>query len=443
VCGNGVLEPGQACDDGNTTPGDGCSATCTVETGFTCTGAPSACAAVCGDGIKAATEACDDGNTVNGDCCSSTCQIEAGCEVEPNNACGQTNAVVLSGSPATGAVSGVIKPLVDSDYYAFTLASRSSVRIETFVGGAGQCTAATNSADTEMELRDTNCTTVLGSDDDDGPGLCSLIDPTVAADAFARALAPGTYYVRVFEHGNDALVNLYQLLVTVVSTCGNGVVEPTEACDDGNTADGDGCSSKCALDGGWACYSEPSICFPPEIVCNDGLDNNNANGVDAADPSCFVPSYFPACAAGQTLRIYPAGGLPLAIPDNNATGITSSITVTDGGTIQRAAILFDITHGWDTDVDMFLTPPGGTLMDINTDNGGSGVNFTNTVLDTTCATNVTAGTAPFSNCYKPETPFTTLNGTSANGTWSLKVADDASAITGTLNRWSLVLCTTP
>jgi cysteine-rich repeat protein len=28
VCGNGVLETGESCDDGNTTPGDGCSPTC-------------------------------------------------------------------------------------------------------------------------------------------------------------------------------------------------------------------------------------------------------------------------------------------------------------------------------------------------------------------------------------------------------------------------------
>ncbi|HZO13000.1 MAG TPA: lamin tail domain-containing protein [Polyangiaceae bacterium] len=31
VCGNGSVESGEACDDGNTAPGDGCSAACTVE----------------------------------------------------------------------------------------------------------------------------------------------------------------------------------------------------------------------------------------------------------------------------------------------------------------------------------------------------------------------------------------------------------------------------
>ncbi len=31
VCGNGSLEAGEQCDDGNTTSGDGCSATCRIE----------------------------------------------------------------------------------------------------------------------------------------------------------------------------------------------------------------------------------------------------------------------------------------------------------------------------------------------------------------------------------------------------------------------------
>src|SRR5262249_22199241 len=31
VCGNGLLEPGEQCDDGNTVDGDGCSAACVFE----------------------------------------------------------------------------------------------------------------------------------------------------------------------------------------------------------------------------------------------------------------------------------------------------------------------------------------------------------------------------------------------------------------------------
>lgn len=49
-CGNGLLGFGEACDDSNTTAGDGCSATCAVEPGYTCMGTmPTVCTPVCTD----------------------------------------------------------------------------------------------------------------------------------------------------------------------------------------------------------------------------------------------------------------------------------------------------------------------------------------------------------------------------------------------------------
>lgn len=57
MCGNGMLEPPEDCDDGNQTPGDGCEPNCTVT--------PSEC----GDGVKEGAEECDDGNDVNTDDC--------------------------------------------------------------------------------------------------------------------------------------------------------------------------------------------------------------------------------------------------------------------------------------------------------------------------------------------------------------------------------------
>src|SRR5207244_11859901 len=47
-CGNGVVDPGEQCDDGNTVSGDGCSASCRLE--------------ACGNGILDPGEQCDDGD---------------------------------------------------------------------------------------------------------------------------------------------------------------------------------------------------------------------------------------------------------------------------------------------------------------------------------------------------------------------------------------------
>ncbi len=66
VCGNGTVESGETCDDGNTVAGDGCDASCQTETA----------GPVCGDGTIDAGETCDDGNTVSGDGCDANCQTE-------------------------------------------------------------------------------------------------------------------------------------------------------------------------------------------------------------------------------------------------------------------------------------------------------------------------------------------------------------------------------
>ena len=76
VCGDGVVDTGETCDDGALVAGDGCDATCHVEEGFDCTGAPSVCTAICGDGLIRGAETCDDGNTTGGDGCSEACQVE-------------------------------------------------------------------------------------------------------------------------------------------------------------------------------------------------------------------------------------------------------------------------------------------------------------------------------------------------------------------------------
>mgnify|MGYP001570749475 CR=1 FL=1 len=59
VCGDGLVRATERCDDGNVAPGDGCSATCSVESGFSCTGEPSTCGP-CVTGDADSDLVCDD-----------------------------------------------------------------------------------------------------------------------------------------------------------------------------------------------------------------------------------------------------------------------------------------------------------------------------------------------------------------------------------------------
>lgn len=80
VCGDGVIEDVEECDDGNTTSGDGCSALCHLETGWVCLAPNTPCQlTVCGDGIVQGTEPCDDGNLLIGDGCTPFCEVEPSC----------------------------------------------------------------------------------------------------------------------------------------------------------------------------------------------------------------------------------------------------------------------------------------------------------------------------------------------------------------------------
>jgi cysteine-rich repeat protein len=61
-CGNGRVEAGEECDDGNRSDTDACLSTCKWAT--------------CGDGhVRAGVEDCDDGNLIEGDGCTSKCLL--------------------------------------------------------------------------------------------------------------------------------------------------------------------------------------------------------------------------------------------------------------------------------------------------------------------------------------------------------------------------------
>ncbi len=77
-----------------------------------------------------------------------------------------------------------------------------------------------------------------------------------------------------------ALSELSDGIAGDVAVCGNGILQPGEFCDDGNTTDGDCCSSTCTIEAG---TTEGPM---GDATCTDLVDNDCDTLVDAADPDC-------------------------------------------------------------------------------------------------------------------------------------------------------------
>ncbi|NMB99899.1 MAG: hypothetical protein GYA35_06435, partial [Thermoanaerobaculaceae bacterium] len=140
---------------------------------------------------------------------------------------------------------------------------------------------------------------------------------------------------------------------------------------------------------------------------------------------------------GGGINDYVYSGAAVPVPDNDSTGVDVPINVSDSGTITDVNVTINITHTWDADLDIYLVHPDGTVVELSTDNGSSGDNYTNTTFDDSAPTPITSGSAPFTGTYRPEGSLAALNGKDLNGVWNLRVKDDTSGDTGTVQNYSL------
>ena len=262
ICGNGLVEAGESCDDANAVNGDGCSATCVLQAGWYCTGSPGVCTTACGDGIVAGGEQCDDGNANNGDGCSSSCQSE-GC---------------LTASQCPG---------VDTDCQTRTCTSGacgfSFTANGTMVGSQlpGDCKRIVcDGAGGTMNVPDN-----ADLPADDGNQCTSEV--CISGNPAYQNLPAGAACTQ--NGGNECDGNGACIAAAV---CGNGLVQGSEQCDDFNAVNGDGCSATCAIEPGFQCFGSPSVCT---TVCGDGIaagveqcDDFNATNGDGCSATCNV-----------------------------------------------------------------------------------------------------------------------------------------------------------
>ncbi len=209
VCGNGVAEPGEDCDGSDlrgrscTDLGLGsgrlrCNSDCRFDT--------SQCA-TCGDGHLDSGEECDDGNMADGDGCNAACQVEDyfACEGEPSRC---TCRVMVHATLSQGTVDGKTWSTAYTDVRsglekaASLLASLSVPRCQVWVaqgtyqvadaGGnglilfdkvdlfGGFCETEETLADRDL---DAGCDTTLSGDDGNGGSVPHVLTASGTGDA--------------------------------------------------------------------------------------------------------------------------------------------------------------------------------------------------------------------------------------------------------------------
>jgi subtilisin-like proprotein convertase family protein len=157
--------------------------------------------------------------------------------------------------------------------------------------------------------------------------------------------------------------------------------------------------------------------------------------------------------------VYTAGpGLGLAIPDNDPTGASSTISVGDDYIISRVALIVTLDHTWVGDLIFTLTGPDGTAVTLADRPGssdpadfGDSSNLSTLEpiifgdLSPTPAENMGGGActstdstvgADCTRWFNPDVPLSdTFAGSSALGDWILTISDNAGADLGTLDKW--------
>lgn len=165
--------------------------------------------------------------------------------------------------------------------------------------------------------------------------------------------------------------------------------------------------------------------------------------------------------AGRVVISFEGNGICMSqvpgntIPDQGCVniGINTSGLPTTLGTAPGNARLYSVElivdHTWNADLDITLTSPAGTTLNLVSDEGGNGDDMGD---PTNCPTAVLllidGGTATFPNnsnltgSYAPEQALSGFTG-NPNGRWVLNVCDDAADDFGSLRYVRLNFCSVP
>jgi subtilisin-like proprotein convertase family protein len=118
-----------------------------------------------------------------------------------------------------------------------------------------------------------------------------------------------------------------------------------------------------------------------------------------------------------------------------ASGLTGALGA-DNGLVK---VCLNITHTYDSDLNVVLVSPTGATTTLFSGIGGGDDNFYGTCLSQSAGSGITTASAPFTGLFKPQQTLGDLNdGGDGNGTWTLRINDTYPfADTGTVDDWSI------
>ena len=324
ACGNGIVEAGESCDDGNTFSADGCSSTCQIETPV-CAVPPSGLVSwwpldETGGNI---TQDIQDGNdgTVNGpvyapgkaangldfDGVDDYVSVADSANLEPSQI--TVDAWVKADSLSDIAAHVVDKLTFGSQGYALEIGPGGLASFELHTSGSGTVAA-------------TGTTNILGdgrfhhlAGTYDGSTVRIYVDgvPEGSASASGPIIYSGTFDVTIGDNNPSQVrrrldgiideVEIYNRSLTTPEIedifnsstagkckpeiCGNGVIEAGETCDDGNLISEDGCSDLCLLE----------VCGDGVLQGGLGEECDDGNGVGGDGCSLICTNETGACLA--------------------------------------------------------------------------------------------------------------------------------------------------
>ena len=312
-CGDSIVDPGEACDDGNTNNADGCTTACA--------------APFCGDGIVQASEQCDNGalnSNTTANACRTTCR-RAACGdgiTDTGELCDDANSNNTDGCSnncrTPGCGDGVLQAteecddgnLVNGDGCSACLTPQCGDGVVQADFGE-QCDNGAANSDTTANACRTDCLRASCGDGTRDTGEACDDGNTINADGCSNLCrAPG---------------------------CGDGVLQPgtAEECDDGNTVANDGCSNNCLL----------PQCGDGVLQGSEVCDDGNGSNADACLNSCQRPrcgdgvvSIFEENRSFSSPTVTNPFGITGRVCDDGSSCFTSPCDVSANGAAQEHGI---------------------------------------------------------------------------------------------------------